>query len=143
MCKIEYKVKPSVKELGTIFCSHKCLYNFLFKTSPENHPRWLGGKTSENQLNRGTLEYNAWRINVYKKDFFTCQKCGEIGKNLNAHHINNWAKFTDERYLVDNGITLCRECHKSLHKNYGYNTTEAQLTEFLDTKQIMAGNELI
>lgn len=56
--------------------------------------------------------YKKWRIDVYKRDKFTCQMPGcKHKKNLNAHHIQKWASASMLRYDVDNGITLCRGCH--------------------------------
>jgi 5-methylcytosine-specific restriction endonuclease McrA len=133
-CNGEYSVTKSVFKLGTRFCSKDCLYTYLFKTNPENHPRWLGGKSQENQIGRGTLEYQEWRINVWKRDFFTCKKCLKIGKDLNAHHINSWVDNVDDRYSIDNGVTLCGDCHKNLHKIYGQKTNEQNLKEFLNLK---------
>jgi len=133
-CKEEYLVKKSVFKIGSRFCSRKCLYTYLFKTNPENHPRWLGGKTQENQIGRSNLEYVEWRINVWRRDFFTCQKCFSVGKNLNAHHINSWSNNINERYCIDNGITLCKDCHKELHKNYGQKTDITKLVDFLGIK---------
>lgn len=57
-------------------------------------------------------EYKMWRINVYKRDNFTCQwpSCNNRTK-LNAHHIKRWSDFPGLRFLVSNGITLCRYHH--------------------------------
>lgn len=136
MCNSEYKVKESVYKLGTRFCSKKCVSNFLFKNGPENHPRWLGGKSQENQIGRANNEYCEWRISVFKKDRFTCQKCLLTGKKLNAHHIDNWSEHEDKRYLLTNGITLCKECHKEIHKIYGQKTNKEHLDVFLGVKTI-------
>ena len=60
-------------------------------------------------------EYKSWRIQVYKRDKFTCQWPGCSCKNkLNAHHIKNWANFPGLRYEVSNGITLCRDHHNAI-----------------------------
>ncbi len=135
-CEKEYLVKESVFKIGSRFCSRNCLHTFLFKTNPENHPRWLGGKTQENQLGRGSAEYAEWRINVWKRDYFTCQKCFIKGNNLNAHHINSWSENKEDRYNIDNGITLCKYCHRELHKKCGQKTNYNQLLEFLDIKTL-------
>jgi len=76
---------------------------------------WQGGKTV-GQRARMLKEYNVWRMLVYKRDNFTCQKCGSVGKNLNAHHIKRYSKFPKLRLSVDNGLTLCKPCHVKLHR---------------------------
>lgn len=133
ICNKEYKVKESTfNTIGSRFCSNECKYEFLFKTKPENHPRWKGGISDKNQKERGSEKYKVWRLGVYKRDFYTCQKCGKIGKNLNAHHVENWADNEDLRYDINNGLTLCELCHNTFHRNYGYKTNRKQLNEFLE-----------
>ena len=62
--------------------------------------------------------YRKWRIDVYKRDGFKCQMPGcKTTKNLNAHHIQKWASASMLRYDIDNGITLCRRCHKEVTGN--------------------------
>lgn len=137
ICLKEYSIKESIyKKIGSRFCSAKCRYKFMFHTKPENHPRWLGGKSQENQIGRANNEYCEWRINVFKRDHFICQKCLSSGKKLNAHHIDNWSDNQDKRYLIENGITLCKECHRKIHKIYGQKTNEKHLNEFLGVKTI-------
>lgn len=69
--------------------------------------------------NRQTKEYKKWRQNVFIRDNFTCQNCGERGGRLEAHHKKEWAYYPNERYNIDNGITLCKRCHKKIHKGGG------------------------
>jgi predicted phage replisome organizer len=66
--------------------------------------------------NRQTKEYKKWRQSVFIRDDFTCQICGERGGHLEAHHKKAWAYYPSERYDIDNGITLCKICHKKIHK---------------------------
>jgi predicted HNH restriction endonuclease len=64
---------------------------------------------------RNTPEYKLWRLSVYQRDGFKCKKCGQKlrkGRNLQAHHIMPWATYPLLRYDVNNGITLCWDCHK-------------------------------
>lgn len=64
-------------------------------------------------------DYKKWRIDVFNRDFFTCQCCGQVGGILNAHHIKEFSKYPELRFKVDNGITLCKSCHKEIHKKKG------------------------
>lgn len=70
----------------------------------------------ETREERRTPEYRLWRDSVYKRDNYTCQHCGQIGGDLEAHHIESFAKHKEKRIDVNNGITLCKKCHKELHK---------------------------
>lgn len=65
---------------------------------------------------RNTKEYADWRKKVFERDNYTCQVCKKIGGRLNAHHIKEYAKFPELRYEIDNGVTLCEECHKAVHR---------------------------
>ena len=59
--------------------------------------------------------YKEWRKKVYARDKFKCQmpQCGSNFR-LQAHHIRKWSNAAMLRYDVDNGITLCSACHKSI-----------------------------
>jgi hypothetical protein len=87
--------------------------------SGKDHHAWKGGISSEHKKIRESKEYANWRESVFERDGYTCQKCEQIGGNLNAHHIKPFAEFENERFNTDNGVTLCRECHMNLH--YGDN----------------------
>lgn len=65
---------------------------------------------------RGTKEYTEWRKSVFNRDNYTCQNCNLIGGFLEAHHIKSFKDFFDLRYEQSNGITLCKQCHKDVHK---------------------------
>lgn len=79
--------------------------------SGENHWNWQGGKTTQNEAERKSAEYKNWRISVFKRDNYTCVNCGKIGGILNADHIKPFSKYKGLRYNLDNGRTLCVECH--------------------------------
>jgi len=93
--------------------------------------KWKGGITPINKIIRNSLEMKLWRKAVFIRDNFTCQKCGVSGGKLNAHHINNFSDFPELRFDINNGITLCKHCHKEFHHKYGKkNNTKEQLEEF-------------
>ena len=58
-------------------------------------------------------EGNNWRQKVLWRDKYTCRRC-KAKENLQAHHIRH--KKDGGTYTVTNGITLCSECHESLHR---------------------------
>ena len=101
---------------------------------------WKGGINGENDTLRHRREYKEWRTSVYERDDYTCQCCGVRGGRLNAHHINQFADYPDIRYDINNGITLCVNCHDStesgsFHNIYGtHNTTSSQLREYILNK---------
>lgn len=107
----------------------------------EKHPRWKSDMTQEEREIRDTFkrvnnEYKKWRIEVYKRDNYTCKCCGQTKGGLNAHHLNGYDNFKSQRYDVNNGVTLCKDCHKEFHKIYGKgNNTKEQFEEFLKIKK--------
>lgn len=77
---------------------------------------WKGGVTPENRLIRGSEEYANWRLAVFERDNFTCVSCEKTGGYLHAHHILIFSKYPKMRFVLENGITLCQNCHRKLHK---------------------------
>lgn len=78
--------------------------------------RYKDGKTKERRGLRFSAEYKQWRYDVYMRDGFTCQHCGDNkGGNLCAHHIKPFADYPELRLEISNGITLCEDCHKKVH----------------------------
>jgi 5-methylcytosine-specific restriction endonuclease McrA len=59
-------------------------------------------------------KYREWKRAVLARDSYCCQMCPKT-TSLQAHHIRRWADCPTIRYDVDNGITLCFVCHKSIH----------------------------
>lgn len=100
----------------------------------EIHWNWKGGITPENEKFRASSEYKKWRMSVLKRDNYTCHECGgSNGGNLNVHHILPYRDYRDPEYSldVDNGITLCEECHDKVSgKEY----------EFVDRYQKIVNN---
>lgn len=93
--------KGRCRACNTIFMRGSNIYN------------WKGGSGIIAAI-RSSFEYGQWRLNVYKRDWYSCQICGHKGNDIEAHHIK---KFSENIHLatdLDNGITLCVNCHKQL-----------------------------
>ena len=85
--------------------------------SGENHWNWKGGITYQNRMGRNSAKHKEWAKAVYRRDRWTCQVCKKHCqcKDIVAHHLVLWSECEETRYLVENGITLCRSCHCSIH----------------------------
>lgn len=79
---------------------------------------WKGGITKINLSIRNSFEYRLWREAVFKRDSYTCVWCGKRGGKLNADHIKPFCNYPELRFSIDNGRTLCIECHKTT-ETYG------------------------
>ena len=94
--------------------------------------RWKGGITKFVKQLRQCYRYRLWRSDVFTRDNFTCQKCGDNkGGNLEAHHIKELHTIIEEYNLniieeadeceelwnINNGKTICIDCHKNIHLN--------------------------
>lgn len=79
---------------------------------------YLRNSTPENQRDRNLKIYFDWRTSVFERDNYTCQLCNQHGGKLNAHHKKKWSEYPEFRFDVNNGITLCEGCHKSIHKKH-------------------------
>ncbi|MFA5658627.1 MAG: NUMOD3 domain-containing DNA-binding protein [Oscillospiraceae bacterium] len=115
-------------EETVMFLSHKAKREHgIF----EDDPRWNEIISPLGVRIRGSAEYDLWRKSVFTRDDYTCQKCGKRGGGvLQAHHCktkfaeickkNNIITIEEARnclelWDIDNGITLCKKCHKEIH----------------------------
>lgn len=57
-----------------------------------------------------------WRNRCMQRDGFKCRACDE-DKKLCVHHISYWSDDPSNRINEDNGITLCKACHKKEHED--------------------------
>ena len=132
----EVEEKPFSAFKLSPYCRECCIGNC---TRGKDHYAWKGGisKGSRSEIKRSD-EYKQWRVSVYSRDAYTCQCCGDNkGGKLHAHHLANFSDNIKLRFNVDNGITLCSDCHNpsmygSFHNVYGTkNNTSEQVVEYI------------
>lgn len=117
---------PSMKGVP-LSATHRRKISEAHKKRRELHWAWKGGVTSTDKVLRFSCEYKLWRTAVFERDNYMCVWCGVKGHKgfgkrvvLNADHIKPWCDYPELRFAIDNGRTLCIECHRKT-SNYGRN----------------------
>lgn len=105
VCNKELKHRKHRKEGMCVIC-------YRIFNRGENHYNWQGGITKENSKIRNSLEYKKWRKIVMERDKYICCFCGVIGGKLQVDHIKPFSLYPELRFSIDNGRTLCIDCHK-------------------------------
>lgn len=135
-CEKNYSVYQFEKNIRK-FCSVKCRQKY---TRQENHYRWNGGLSTLVDKIRATKEYKNWRFSIFQRDNFTCSICKkskDVRSLLQADHypitraemmykynIKSVENALNCKYFwdINNGRTLCEDCHKQTDtfggKNY-------------------------
>lgn len=57
-------------------------------------------------------KYDEWRRAIYARDNYVCQICGANNCEVHAHHIIPQRVNRDLILDINNGITLCKDCHE-------------------------------
>lgn len=117
------------------YCSRKCFRldipnnPTVFKNghSPlrdqigEKNSMWRGGITPLLEKIRSSRKYDRWRKEILKRDNFTCIICKNKGGwnrrlkkriFLQADHFKPFSLYPELRFCLNNGRTLCIDCHK-------------------------------
>lgn len=102
---------------------HRCMKCGSKKRSGEKNGNWNPEMTNEDrnekkQWDRGN-ERKIWIKSVFQRDKYLCQVCHRRKPHLNVHHILNWKTHKELRTTINNGITMCVDCHKEFHMKYG------------------------
>lgn len=65
-----------------------------------------------------------FRTAVFERDGYSCRACGfesapeRADGELDAHHITNRNEMPNGGYVVENGISLCVDCHKMAESHH-------------------------
>jgi 5-methylcytosine-specific restriction endonuclease McrA len=110
-------------------------YRKLIMPRGKNHYKYNSLLTDYDREDKRTNpKYIKWKKLVFERDEYICQVCFQKGGKLNPHHLNSFHYFENDRYVLDNGITLCEDCHQDFHYMYGrkWNTKE-EFKEYIKT----------
>lgn len=113
------------------------------KCSGSKNNNWKGGVTEEIQIIRTSAAHKIWSRSVLERDNFTCQYCGKRdGKRLVAHHIKSFIDYPEDRFSIDNGITLHNSCHIYLHNMIRRNDPDADIIQRVIGYRILINRSL-
>ena len=126
-------------------CAVKYLFKTgKFDRIGKNCGSFKGGITPLHLAIRHLQKYKQWRTEVFERDGFTCRECSHKSQgDIEAHHkkefhtifaeflkeYDQFSPIEDKETLIrlaikykdfwniDNGITLCKECHKLTRRN--------------------------
>lgn len=100
-----------------LYCSEAC------KQACPSYKRSRHWKFQKVATSREVPAY--FRQLVLKRDNWTCQRCGAgIESELHVHHIEGAVQQPWLSGDIENGITLCKACHKHTHSQYGCRSHE-------------------
>jgi len=109
--------------------SKRCKHCFKDYNGGSRNIHWNKNLTEEERLNARNRRLNPlnkeWVKKVYERDGYICQVTKKTG-NICAHHLKSWHAFPQNRYEIENGITILESVHKAFHDRCGrkYNTPE-------------------
>jgi hypothetical protein len=87
---------------------------------------WKGGTTKLDKLIRESLNYKNWVSSCMTRDNWTCRTCNKRGIELQVHHLRPLSILIKDNHImtiqdalncdnlwdINNGVSLCLECHK-------------------------------
>jgi hypothetical protein len=137
---IKYKANSgSFKKGFEPWNKNKKGYSTSKKGKPQYHLRgeknklW-NGYSKERDSWHSRIEYKLWRKSVFERDNYTCWICEKRGTNINAHHLKSWVKYPKLRFNINNGMTLCRWCHKT-YTNFNENHKYKKIDKYLRSEK--------
>jgi hypothetical protein len=114
----------------------ECWREKLLSVGP-GHPAFRHGLSEKHRAEkRFRPEDKQWTRSVLERDNFTCHICKQVGWSLEAHHLNAFAQVESDRTRLGNGITLCKQCHKEFHSNYGLKVNAFQFYQWAESKGV-------
>lgn len=104
-------------------------WNSTFSIRPDSKRLARGGKLKRKPMarrrkpmkkHREPPALTRWKREVRERDSYTCQfpECGHQSKRIDVHHIAKRSQRPDLKFVVSNGICLCRAHHDWTDRNH-------------------------
>ncbi len=132
------------------YCSKECMKKHKSTFTKDKAYNWQGGVNKLQNSIRKLTALKEWTQNIFERDLFTCQKCLKGSNKLEAHHLigvsqiikmNKIKDINDANKCVmlfdlNNGVTMCKKCHREFHKLFGViNFTPEDYYKFIGEKK--------
>jgi len=132
---IQYKPKEHFVRAYAVSASNACTWDLF---PPVKGYRPFNAKAKQSYNVSPKRQHSDWSKCVLQRDEHKCQECG-LESNLEAHHIWPQGWYPQLRYVLKNGITLCRQCHQ-----VAYHANEITPGQFIElSNEMMEINENI
>lgn len=128
--KEKYVAEYRLKEYNKFFCNTTCMGKWQSANrAGENSPLYIKDRSKIKMKERDDWdarpEHKRWKYLIHKRDGKRCNFCGTKVSNPCLHHIVPFSVSKEKRDDVDNGVTLCFDCHTMVHtantiQNYIY-----------------------
>jgi 5-methylcytosine-specific restriction endonuclease McrA len=82
----------------------------------EKNHNWKGGISIRKNRRIIGVYQQIWRDAVLLRDKSSCQICGRFCMYPFVHHVRHIKDYPELKYSVENGVTLCNDCHLTVHK---------------------------
>jgi len=132
--ELKDKISAGTKAGMTLEIKKRMSKNMKGKRCGKDNNLWRGGITPIKDAIRCSDRYKIWRQQVFIRDNFICQECGEKGGHLEAHHndkafvqllhevainlplfdLYSGAMIYEPMWDINNGKTLCVKCHRDI-----------------------------
>jgi 5-methylcytosine-specific restriction endonuclease McrA len=125
----------------------------------EKSVNWKGGITPLTKKIRQSDQYKKWRTAIFQRDNYTCQDCGFRNGNgeyriFHPHHIKSFSDILydnniktleeaincNEFWDINNGQTLCINCHKHTENYPG--SIESEIKKLISNYRRNKGIEM-
>jgi hypothetical protein len=102
--------RGKVTSLKGTHLSKEMIENLSVSRQGDSNPNWKGGMIQLNSLEMQLL--TEWSKKVKDRDNWICRFCGST-ERLQAHHILSIVQYPNLIFDLDNGVTLCFDCHRN------------------------------
>lgn len=92
--------------------------NGMYGRREELNPNWKGGGSPERQSFYSSCKWANLVRSIWERDKASCQRCGRKkikNEEFHIHHIKSFTEYPELRFMFNNCVLLCNECHQWVH----------------------------